>query len=187
MLFALPLLWFALPSLSKERYSALLILIATAGVATNVFLLRAQSHKVEGFVVATSEAPLPPRATVLTANFDAQNDKLFSERWVPDALLHAASYYGLQGAVDLGGFSSTSDLPYMLVHYRKRLPTGVPFTVYTQPQTVDWASVTQPQFLLCWKAGNQDFSRLSRYFILAWKKPDKSLTIWKRRQPEQVR
>jgi len=163
--------------LSGRSYGRLLALLAVATLLLNAAMLWQESEKVAEFVRGV-QAPIPPGSTVLTADFEPHR-MIGGYRLVPDPLIHASAYYGLHGAVDLNNFEAT--LPYFLTRALHPLPEDLLTEAYLNPRAVDWKSLPQVQYLLCWKLGDDDSLLLSPQFDLFWKDSATPLTIWKRR------
>jgi hypothetical protein len=170
VLVALPLLHPSTPLLPRRQYARLALLVAILSFAVNAAVLYGEERELLQFLRGF-EADVPRGATVLTARFDAA-------RRSPDALMHAASYYGLRGAIDLSDYEAR--LPYCPVRFRDGLPLSVAVQAYRQPYNIDWSRFPQVQFLLCWKAGKDDRTRLAQHFTLFWEQSGCPLTIWKR-------
>jgi hypothetical protein len=152
-------------------------MLAIATLLLNAAMLWKESERVAEFVRGT-QAPIPLGATILTADFEPQR-MVGGYRFVPDPLIHASAHYGLHGEVDLNNFEAT--LPYFLTSALHPLPENLVTEVYIHPRNVDWRSLPEVQYLLCWDLRDDDAVRLSQQFSLFWKDSTTPLTIWKRR------
>ncbi len=177
LLLALPLLETATARLSGRHYAQLAVLIAVLALVVNIAVLREQSLQVSRFVCGLGlRAELPAGATFLTARFDQ------IPGWPPDSLLHASSYYGLRGAIDLGNYAgSPSYWPYSQVRFREAFSRVVAGQAYAHPRAMDWSRYPQVQYLLCWKATEEDRTRLAVDFSLYWEEGGCPLTIWRKK------
>jgi len=177
LLLALPLLETATARLSGRHYAQLAVLIAVLALVVNIAVLREQSLQVSRFVCGLGlRAELPAGATFLTARFDQ------IPGWPPDSLLHVSSYYGLRGAIDLGNYAgSPSYWPYSQVRFREAFSRVVAGQAYAHPRAMDWSRYPQVQYLLCWKATEEDRTRLAVDFSLYWEEGGCPLTIWRKK------
>lgn len=177
LLFSLPLLNPNGRLLSARSYGVLIVVIAIVAWFLNGATLWRESKKVEQFVLGL-QAPIPPGSTVLMADFDLKAT-LGGFRFVPDSLIHASAYYGLNGDVDLNNFEA--NLSYFLTRELHPAPADLVTKAFLDPRQVDWEKIPEAQYLLCWKMPADQSTVLSRQFSLFWKDDRTPLTIWKRR------
>jgi hypothetical protein len=171
LIVALPLLH--VPGRQLLRRFSAIALVAVAGwcFATNAFLMRQQSAKVETFVSGLST--LPRGAFVMTYKTKEDWSRI-------DVLRHAASYYGLfSGCVDIGNYETGFE--YFPVHFKRTLPAfPSPAQIDYNPKSIDWAEYPSVQYLIGWEIDENDKSVLGRFYRLIHK--DRQISIWQRRE-----
>jgi hypothetical protein len=177
LLISLPLINSDGSLLSGRNYSRALSLLAIATLFVNATVLWNQSSRVAEFVRGV-EAPIPPGSTILTANYEPRL-RLAGMGWIPDPLIHASSYYGLHGTVDMD--NNEARLPYFMTRALQPAPQDLVVKAYKDPRSFDWNDLPQVQYLLCWKMRDEDSVALAPQFSLFWKDSGTSVTVWKRR------
>ena len=186
LLLALPLIEPGAPRVSGRAWGKLLMVLAVVTLSVNVAFLWRGSEQVKRFVRGL-QAPLPRDAILMQVNFDLKR------RRFPDPLKDATSYYGLYGYINYLNYEP--QVPYLFpVHFRQPPLRGdeglfeyiqqqpkLYQQLQEQPKAVDWSRLPEVQFLLCWKAGEDDRSFLSRWYAPFWEENDSPLTIWIRK------
>ena len=172
LLFSLPLLrpWTA--RISPHRFAQATAAVAALTLIVNAGLFWQQSRQVALFTRG-AKAALPRGALLVTARLDDLDHPY------PDPLFHAADYYGLAGAVDLGQYLNThmSD-PYFQVRFLE--PVTYTTTGYIYDGEEPAASLPQAQYVLCWGVGNSCQENLAPDFTPYWSEVGDPLSIWKR-------
>jgi hypothetical protein len=156
----------------RPLHGPVLAVVATAALALCAAGLTAQSRIVEEFRAGT-DVEIALGSTLMTARYRPR------PLWpLYDPLMHAASWYALRGAIDLGNYEAA--VPYFPVRFRTDLPPSPdPDTVYFSPRRVDWSAARTVDYLLAWGTGDRDRATLARQFSLRRQMGD--LSVWERR------
>jgi hypothetical protein len=172
LLFGLPLLEPWTPRLTCQRYAQLAAAAAVLTLIVNAGIFRQQSRRVEQFLRGM-QAKIPQGAQIITIRLDGEDHQF------PDPLFHAACYYGIAGAVDLGQYLNTQQSnPYFQVRFLEPIRSEEAIDLYngTEPRVA--SELPQAQYVLCWGGGCQ--KNLQPDFTRFWSQEGNPLSIWKR-------
>jgi len=139
----------------------------------NTAILWQQSNKVEEFLNGLN-ADIPKGAYVMTYK------KIDPKAGLPriDALMHAASYYGIfKGCVDIGNYETGPD--YFPIKFKENIPSFPSLDqILYKSETIDWPAYPSIQYLLGWEINKNDTEKLSKFFHVIWQ--NELLSIWQR-------
>jgi len=164
--------------INKFFFSKRFLLISIASVAVlffafNSVILWHQTSRVEKFMSGLNEV-VPKGAYVMTYK------KRDPEAGWPrvDALMHAASYYGIfKGCVDIGNYETGRD--YFPIKFKDPVPKFPSLDqIAYKAETVKWSEYPSIQYIFAWEINKNDTEKLSKFFHILWK--EEPFSIWKR-------
>lgn len=166
--------------INEKFFSERFVLVTISSVVIiffvfNTVILWQQSKKVEEFLSGLN-TDIPKGAYVMTYK------KIDPKAGWPriDALMHAASYYGIfKGCVDIGNYET--DLDYFPIKFKDNIPSFPSSDqIAYKAETINWSEYPSIQYLLGWEVDKNDEEKLSRFFHVIYKEPPFSL--WERNQ-----
>ncbi len=97
-----------------------------------------------------------------------------------DALMHAASYYGIfKGCVDIGNYETGLD--YFPIKFKDNIPSFPTLDqIGYKAETIDWPDYPSIQYLLGWEINKNDTEKLSKFFHVIYK--NAPFSLWERNQ-----
>lgn len=166
--------------INEKIISKRFVLISISSVAIisfvfNTAILWQQSNKVEEFLNGL-KADIPKGAYVMTYK------KIDPKTGLPriDALMHAASYYGIfKGCVDIGNYETGLD--YFPIKFKDNIPSFPTLDqIGYKAETIDWPDYPSIQYLLGWEINKNDTEKLSKFFHVIYK--NAPFSLWERNQ-----
>jgi len=169
--------------INKKFFSERFVLVSIASVAVlffafNSIILWQQSSKVQKFLSGLN-ADIPKGAYVMTYK------KIDPEAGWPriDALMHAASYYGIfKGCVDIGNYETGLD--YFPIKFKNTIP-GFPSLdqIAYRAETINWSEYPSIQYVLGWEINKNDTEKLSKFFHVIYR--NDPFSLWERKSIHQ--
>ena len=168
-------------SLISKRF----VLVSSASVAIiffvfNATILHQQSNNVEVFLSGLNSG-IPKGAYVMTYK------KIDPESGWPriDALMHAASYYGIfKGCVDIGNYETGHE--YFFVKFKDNIQSFPSINqIENRVESIKWSEYPSVQYLLGWEVDKNDTDKLSKFFHVIYKHDPFSL--WERNLAESYK
>ncbi len=177
LLLGLPLLAPQTPRLTPRRYAQLTASVACLVLLLNAALFWSESRRVAQFVRGMDA--VPRGALLVTARLDGEKHSF------PDPLYHAAGYYGIEGAVDLGQYLDDEvgrgTFPSRFSYFELRLLPTVSGdeTSRIYNGTLRASALPDVQYALCWGSVSSCQQGLVPEFAIAWNEANNPLSIWK--------
>ena len=175
LLILLPLLRINEKIVSKRFVSLSISFVVVLFFVFNTAILWQQSKKVEEFLSGLN-ADIPKGAYVMTYK------KIDPKAGWPriDALMHAASYYGIfKGCVDIGNYETGLD--YFPIKFKDNIPSFPSSDqINYKAETINWSEYPSVQYLFGWEVDKTDTGKLSRFFHVIYK--DAPFSLWERNQ-----
>jgi len=173
LLILLPLL-----RINKKFFSERFVLVSISSVAIiffvfNTAILWQQSKKVEKFLSGLN-TDIPKGAYVMTYK------KIDPKAGLPriDALMHAASYYGIfKGCVDIGNYETGLD--YFSIKFKDNIPSFPSLDqIAYKSETIVWPDYPSIQYLLGWGINKNDNNKLNNFFHVIYR--NDPFSLWER-------